>query len=461
MFLPRIPDRWPSFWPGVWRTTVFRLTALYGAVFVVGVAALLALVYAQTAGVMTRSVDHLIDAGVASLETSDAEHLPTVISTSISRDFRGQNYFGLFSADGVWIGGNLHALPPDLRIDGRPIELQMQSGQAVRARAVRLPWGEILMVGRDVGQLAALRGILLQAMLISGGLILVLGLACGVALSIAPLRRLRDLQSASQVIMAGDLGARLPTSGARDELDMLAGIVNVMIADIERLLMEAKSVGDGLAHDLRTPLTRLRALLYRVLEETAARDVHRPMIEQALAETDTLLTRFRALLRISEIERQQRRSGFRTVDLKPVLEAAADLYGPLAEEKGVSLLTNLEDVRPILADGELLFEAVSNLIDNAIKFTPKGGQVRLDLQQAAHGPQIHVSDTGPGIPEAERALALQRFYRGDAVGGAPGSGLGLSIVAAVARLHGFALVLSDGAPGLGVSLNCWSGPIGS
>ncbi len=438
--------------PDLWRTTVFRLTLLYGAVFVVGAAALLALVYAQTAGLLSHNVDRAIDAGIADLQRADAEHLPQRIQAGVAGDVRRLNYYGLYSRDGVFITGNVPHLPPSALPDGPARDLGGGSQPDIRARAVTLPWGEVLLVGRDISQLTGLRAILLQAMLISGSLVVVLGLVLGSALSVRPLRRLQALQSTSQRITHGDLSARLPVSGARDELDLLAGIVNGMIAEIERLLEDARSVGDTLAHDLRTPLTRLRALLYRVQEE--APEASRPMVERALAETDSVLARFRALLRIAEIERQARRSGFRTVDLGALVRQAAELYEPLAEAAGVTLAMQVEAVPFIEADPELLFEALSNLIDNAIKFTPAGGRVGVHLRIAPEGPLVEVIDDGPGIAPEERDMVLNRFHRGANASAVPGSGLGLAIVAAVTRLHGFGLTIGDAEPGFKVTLTC-------
>ena len=427
---------------------------IYGAVFVAAVAALIGLIYVETTDVTTRRLDHQIEAGIAFLQKGDAAHLPGLIDTVLARDPRGLNAYGLFSGDGVWITGNFKTLSLVLKPDGPPRELE-QNGRWLRVRAVRLPWGEVLAVGRDMGQIIDTRTILFGNLLISGALVTILGIAGGAALSLAPLRRLQALQAASQEVMRGDLGARLPVSRTGDELDMLAGAVNVMIGEVERLMIEVKGVGDGLAHDLRTPLTRLRALLHRVEAETPPTDPHRPMIEQAMAETDTLLIRFRALLRISEIERQRRRSGFAAVDLAPFLEGVADLYAPLAEERGIAFGLAAPTVALIEADGELLFEALSNVIDNALKFTPAGGRVTVSLVATKDGPRIEVADTGPGIAQAERAMVLQRFYRGADTAGTSGSGLGLSIVAAVARLHGYDLKLLSGSPGLRVQLNCW------
>jgi signal transduction histidine kinase len=179
------------------------------------------------------------------------------------------------------------------------------------------------------------------------------------------------------------------------------------------------------------------------------------MIDEALSQTDALLTRFRALQRISEIDRRERRAGFAAVRLKSLVEQIGELYTPLAEQHGLRLAVEAQDPCEILADRDLLFEAFSNLLNNAVKFTPAGGAVRLKLTKQAEGPRLEVVDTGPGVPEGEREAVLERFYRGRQAGQAPGSGLGLSIVAAVARLHSFRLELGDASPGLKVTLDCW------
>jgi len=229
-----------------------------------------------------------------------------------------------------------------------------------------------------------------------------------------------------------------------------------MMDEAERLLWEVKSVGDNVAHDLRTPLNRLRALLYRVRQETRLTGPERGMIDQALADTDELLTRFRALQRIGEIERRDRQAFFEPVRLQSVLQHVIELHEPLAEDRGVALAGEFAaDAPAVSADPTLLFEAVSNLVDNALKFTPAGGKVSVRLAVRPEGPRIEVADNGPGVPEPERAAVLQRFYRAERTRNEPGSGLGLSIVAAIARLHHFTLALEDAGPGLKVALDCW------
>jgi len=252
-------------------------------------------------------------------------------------------------------------------------------------------------------------------------------------------------------IAAGDLKHRMPVSSRHDELDMFAATVNHMVEEVERLMAEVKGATETIAHDLRTPLTRARARLSRLEQALGEAD---PRAEDALLvidELDTVLGRFTAILRISELEAQRRRVGFVSVDPGELVRQAAELYGPVAEARGVSLLALADSPPPVEADPKLLFEALSNLVDNAIKFTPEGGRVQV---RAETGRRIVVEDNGPGVPEAELAAVTQRFYRSERDRLTPGSGLGLSIVSAIVRLHGFALHLEDARPGLKAVIDC-------
>jgi signal transduction histidine kinase len=444
----------------LWRTTPFRLTLMNGAVFALAVVALLGLIYWETAGYMVRQMDAIVASEAKAVVGGGPEKLPQRIKQAVAADGRRIEYYGLFSEDGVWIAGNVRSLPAGLPIDGKPRELHGQGLQpGARALVTRMPWGEILVVGHDALVLTGIRMIIVNALAVSGAVSLLLGLAAAAALSLVPLRRIEDLREASRAALGGKLGVRLPVSQRRDEIDMLAGVANAMMDETERLLWEVKSVGDNVAHDLRTPLNRLRALLYRVRQETKLEGQEREMIDNALAETDELLTRFRALQRIGEIERRDRQAFFETVRLQNVLEHVLELHEPLAEDRGVSLEPEIaSDAPPVSADPTLLFEAVSNLVDNALKFTPSGGRVRVRLLVREEGPRIEVIDNGPGVPESEREAVLQRFYRAQRARNEPGSGLGLSIVTAIARLHHFTLHLDDAQPGLRVALDCW--PLG-
>jgi signal transduction histidine kinase len=224
-----------------------------------------------------------------------------------------------------------------------------------------------------------------------------------------------------------------------------------MVGEVERLMVEVKSSTDTIAHDLRTPLTRARARLHRLHQE---RHWSQEDIGRVIVEVDEVLDRFRAILRLSELEVRERRSGFVPTDLSAIVERASELYAPLAEAGDLRLSVHIQAGLFVEADPKLLFEAVSNLLDNAIKFSPRGGFVRMRLDEIPGGARIEVVDEGPGILADERQAVLQRFYRSERVRLVPGSGLGLSVVAAILRLHAFELHLIDAEPGLRACVDC-------
>jgi len=448
-------------WRSLWRTSAFRLGMLYGGVFVVAVLILLGLVYWRTAGFMTRQNDALIESELRAFRKLDLPTLKADIAFEIDRDIRHINVYGLFAQNGERLAGNLVSVPRGLAEDGAVQRLQEAAlddrdpaSAQMRGAALALPGGELLVVGRDVEPLVEIRRIILRALAWVGTTVLLAGIATTIALSLNPLRRIRAIRAASLRVMRGDVRARLPLTSRHDELDMLARIVNDMLEEIERLLSEVKSVCDAVAHDLRTPLTRLRAAIYRLQEDLSGQPAHRAAAERAVAETDALLARFQALLRISEIEDRQRRSGFGEVDLDAIVAQTVELYEPMAEDHGVELIYAPRRSLRIDGDGELLFEALNNLVDNAIKFSPHGGRVRVGVERDAQGPRVDVLDEGPGIADAERDTVMQRFYRSEAVRDTPGSGLGLSIVSAIARLHRFDLEIAREANGTRATLHC-------
>ena len=311
-----------------------------------------------------------------------------------------------------------------------------------------LPWGEILVVGRDTTQLLELRRVLLNSLLWSGFVIAIIGLAAGVLLSRRQLRRLTQLEAASLAVVRGDLKTRMPLEGSGDELDLFARAINRALDEVEQLLSDIKGVTDTAAHDVRTPLTHVRATLHRVSQVPDLSSAAVKGVEQAVDQLDELLERFRAILRISEIESQNRRAAFEDVDVKELIDQVIDLYAPLAEAAGVALISEIEDDVVIHADRRLVFEALANLVDNAIKFSPVGGIITLSLPSGLGRPELWVQDQGPGINPQDRQKVLQRFQRGAHRSLPEGSGLGLSIVGAIFRLHQFELVLEDAEPGL-------------
>jgi signal transduction histidine kinase len=437
----------------LWRTTTFRLTVLYGLVFALGTVALLGMIYLQSVVYLTQRVDGILNTEASALVRTPPADLSRRIDEVLALTGDQTNVVALFSAKGEWIAGNLRELPNSLGENGRPVEISATSNFPANARLIArgLPSGGELVVGRDINQLREMRSIIASALIWSGVTILLVGLACGTALSIGPLRRLRVLQAAGQDIARGNLKRRMPTSNRHDELDMFAATVNFMMGEVERLMAEVKASTETIAHDLRTPLTRARAQLHRIQH---ARTIQPEEVARVTAEIDEVLERFRALMRISELEARERRAGFSSTQLSQIIRQVVDLYQPLAESCRIQLCVAGEGEAEIEADPKLLFEAVSNLVDNAIKFTGDGGVVELRIGEAPEGPQIIVQDNGPGIPPHERTAVLQRFYRGERDRLAAGSGLGLSIVAAIVRLHGFELALRDAGPGLKAVIAC-------
>jgi signal transduction histidine kinase len=435
------------------RTTTFRLTAAFGAMFAVAILLLLGLIYLRTSEVLTRRVDHILAAEASALERSSPGMILQVIQDEAARD--PLSSFALLSSKGDFIAGDPRLQTGIIAPDGVSHDLPTRRRQPPRrALAERLPWGEVLIVGRDTSQLIDFKNIILSALLWSGAVITVLGVLLATVLSLGPLRRVRAIQTASQAIAAGNLATRLPIKGGHDEIDALARMVNVMMDEVERLVTQARTVGEGIAHELRTPMTRLRATLEHLVTTFDAEDLRRGMVETCVSETDSVLARFRALLRIAAVESRGRQSAVEFMSLTGAVDQVAELYQPLAVDKGLEFQSVISKNIGVRADRALIFEALSNLIDNAIKFTPAGGFVRVSLRQTAEGPVVEVRDTGIGIAAADRSLVTKRFYRSQDAARYPGHGLGLSLVAAVADLHGFKLSIEDAAPGATVGLLC-------
>ncbi|HEX4181989.1 MAG TPA: HAMP domain-containing sensor histidine kinase [Caulobacteraceae bacterium] len=433
----------------LWRTTTFRLTILYGLIFAIGTVALLGMVYLRSAVYLTRRVDGILAVQAEALVETPPARLGQRINEALALNGRQTTILALFSAQGRRIEGNLYALPAALHVDRPPMEIPPTPSFHTHARLIarRLASGDELVVGRDVNQLQEIRAIISSTLIWSGVLIIFVGVTCGVALSIGPFRRLQKLQAAGRDIAGGDLKRRMPVGGGHDELDMFATTVNAMMDDIERLMSEVKGSTETIAHDLRTPLTRARVQLHRIQQASVPQPAE---VGRVIVEIDEVLERFRAILRISELEARERRAGFSPTDLSAVIAQAVDLYQPLAEDGGVKLTVGPIRAAIVDADSKLLFEAVSNLLDNAIKFAGDGGRVNIALGGDPIRPRIIIEDNGPGIPQVERNAVFQRFYRGERDRLAPGSGLGLSIVSAIVRLHGFTLSLHDAQPGLRV-----------
>lgn len=437
---------------GLWRTTTFRLSTLYGATYAVGMILLLGLVYLATADSLTHRWDRALRGELQILERSGPEGVLQRARSEAARD--PLTHFALFSATGERIAGDSPIGPQSLPLDGQPRAAPPKPGESpARVVADRAPWGEILVVERDTRPLEELRRIVLTALVSSGALIAVLGLTSGILLGVRPLRRIGAIRAASEAIGGGDFSRRLPVSAAGDEIDELASIANRMMDEAERLMVQARTVGEGVAHELRSPLTRLRARLEHAAQGLEPQDPRRELLDACVGEADTVLARFGALLRIAALEARGRRVGLGAACLSALVQQVGELFAPLAAERGIAFEAQAPQGLEIEADSELLFEALCNLVDNALKFTLAGGHVRLSAAVGPQGPVLEVADDGPGIPEAEHALVVRRFYRGQHPSIA-GYGLGLSLVAAVADLHGFILSFEDAGPGTIVRITC-------
>jgi hypothetical protein len=305
-----------------------------------------------------------------------------------------------------------------------------------------------LLVAQDVHERYQTEQLFTTTLPWTVGLVLLLGLGGGALMSRNMLARLDSINRTSGEIMAGDLSRRVPIGDAHDEFDALAENLNAMLDRIERLMKGVREVTDSVAHDLRTPLNRLRNRLESTLRQLDPASAETAEIEAAVSETDQLITTFNALLLIAEADAGVSRGEMLPIDLAPIAADMAELYAPLAEEKGVSLEIAPSGMTMIDGNRSLISQALANLVDNAIKYTPSGGRVMVRASETPLGAELRVSDTGPGISTPERARVVERFVRLEASRNSPGTGLGLSLVAAVARLHDARLILEDNAPGL-------------
>ncbi|MBA4208631.1 MAG: two-component sensor histidine kinase, partial [Parvibaculum sp.] len=424
-----------------------------------------------TAGFLARQTDEAVEAEITGLaEQYRQGGLPLLVHTVIQRSRDpGQSLYLVLDPAGRVLAGTLDARPqieagPDgwfdfsynrKTLDG--IEIK-----AARARAFYLQEGFYLLVGRDVQERREIENLITNALIWAIGLTVALGLAGGLFMSRNMLARVDEINRSSLDIMGGDLSQRLPIAGTGDELDQLAQNLNAMLEQIEALMIGMRQVTDNIAHDLRSPLNRLRNRLEVTLMQEASGEDYRQTLEKTIAEADNLLGTFNALLMIARAEAGSLRDSMSWVDLNATLQDAAELYEPLAEEKDVTLKVDVEDGLKIWGSRELLAQAVANLLDNALKHgLPENDAIenviaitaRPDLVRAGRGVVLAVADHGPGIPEGERQRVLERFVRLEASRNTPGSGLGLSLVAAVARLHGGTIELGDNGPGLRVTLN--------
>ena len=446
----------------IFRSSTFRLVAVYLVFFAVSVGAILAYVFWNTAGLIERQTDETIRAEVQGL--SDQYRILGLAGVADVINRRVEEGAGtlymMVSPAGERIAGNLDSLPTNAQGEPAWIDFPITVGKGAtrhtgRAYYATLSGGFTLLVGRDVQEQRQFRDTIQRAVLWSLLLAVILGFGGGLLVSRNFLRRIDGITGASRTIMEGDLTQRMPVSGSGDELDRLATSLNEMLSQIERLMAGMKEVSSNVAHDLKTPLTRMRARVESALRADDPKE-QRAALEKTIEESDHLLQTFNALLSIARAEAGNTREGLMPADAADIVRDVAELYEPIVEEAGGSLQAEVNGALPVRADRQLLAQALSNLIDNALKYGQSLATDEAKLVVKAHAEQgkavISVSDTGVGIPADQRSRVLERFVRLDESRSKPGNGLGLSLVSSVIKLHGGTLTLGDAGPGLVATL---------
>ena len=444
------------------RSVTWRLAIGYGTLFGVSVLALLVFIYWSTAGYMTRQMEAVIEAEVRGLaeryRIGGVSGLRRLVTTRLASNPASPSIYLLADPAFRLLAGNLDGWPEAARSTDRWIEFTLYAAgdtprpevHRARARHFVLPGGYHLLVGRNVRDLEEMRSAIVRAVVWGVGVTAALAVAVAWWMRRSVAARIESINRTSRRIMEGELSERIESHGSGDEFDELVANLNAMLERIESLMDDVRRVSDNVAHDLRTPLGRLRTRLEQ-LRDAAGDKASAALADAALGEADQMLATFNALLRIARIETERRRHAFVRVDLAAIGDDVADLYAPLAESRGITF-RHSGIAAPVDGDADLLFQSLANLLDNAMKYTPPGGAVTLHITTDDDTVTAVVADSGPGVPTEEREAVLRRFYRLEPARSTPGSGLGLSLVAAVAQLHEATLTLEDNSPGLMVRL---------
>jgi signal transduction histidine kinase len=453
----------------LFRTTAFRLTLVYLFVFALFAAFLLVYVAFNMRRLISEQITSTVDAEIGGLaEQYNQGGIRRLVFVIEQRSRRpGSSIYLVTSPTGEGIAGNIGALAPGI-LDRpgwietayrRSEEKEAADNQAL-ARVFVLPGGFRLLVGRDLEERERVYSIVESAGRWSVAVVIILGIGGGVFVSRRVLTRIDAMTQTAQTIMAGNLSGRLPVGKSGDELDRLAVNLNDMLERIEALMQGLKEVSDNVAHDLKTPLTRLHNRCEEALRTAKTETEFRSALEETIAESDEIIRTFNALLLIARTESGGVRDNMTEFDAADVVRDVAELYEPVAEEAGLALKVEAAPT-PMKGNRELVSQALANLLDNAIKYAAPAGkplngatpEIAITSGETDNGIHLSVSDRGPGIPETDRERVIGRFVRLEQSRTKPGSGLGLSLASAVARLHGGKLRLEENAPGLRVTLD--------
>jgi len=443
------------------RSAAFKLTLVYAGLFVVSAGVLLATVFVIATAALQNDMRAVLRSEAFQLGDIYSRYGLLALAEQVTRRMsfrtRGPIYYLVQARTQQVVVGNLPGMPP---VEGvvdfvreRDNNNEPDDGRAkLTGYGLTLPDGTFILVAQDANRLIDMQHAIVRAFIWAGGLTLLLAIATGVLVGGRFVRRIDMIGRTSRAIMEGDLSARIPVRGTSDEIDQLVLGLNAMLDRIQQLLDGLRQVSSDIAHDLRTPLGRLRQRLEDAREHATTTAEYQAATEGALGEADSLLEIFSALLRIAQIEAGAQKSGFTSIDLSALMRSIAEAYGPSAEDSQHKLVFDIADGVSITGDRQLLAQLFSNLVENALTHTTAGSTVRMALRIAPTGFEAEVADDGPGIPEAERDKVLDRFYRLDRSRTTKGSGLGLALVKAIASLHGLSLRLEDRKPGLAVVL---------
>lgn len=450
--------------PRLFRTASFRLTALYAVVAVLSFTLLLILTYATLTSALRDQIKVKVGEDLNAIAAEAASDGASSAMKDIEERVRisasqGAYYF-LSDKSGHRLAGNLERAPQVVGWQEQVLDDFLAVDSEINADEDHQLWGQgmflndgsFLFAGQDAYRVLSAQEAVVNTFLWSAGIALLLAASAGAFISYRFLHRIDAINRTSQAIIDGRLKARIPVRGTSDEVDQLSANLNRLFDSNQRLLESLKQVSASIAHDLRTPLSRLQQGLDEARSGPEDIGRYRSAIDTAIADSEQILSTFAALLRIAQIESGSRKAGFRAVDLSAILNRIAAAYRPVAEDQGKTLTASVEAGVMFHGDADLLLQAVANLLENALRHTPPGTRVDVELRTSQTRPLLSISDNGPGIPAEMRNKVFERFFRLDQSRTTPGSGLGLALVAAVAELHGMEVLLEDNNPGLRVRL---------
>lgn len=443
------------------HSSTFRLALIYMSFFISSVLILLIFIYWSTVTYITTQTDIAIKTEINNLisryYSGGLTELSLILEERSLRRPTGLSVYLLTNSNLNPIMGNLDRWPLNEIIDNGWVNFDLNIKERsdlithpVRASIIRLKGNLLLLVGRDIQEQETIKRLIVETLATSLFVMLVLAAIGSMLLSRSTVRRIEVINRTSHKIMSGDLSSRIPNYGTEDEFDTLADNLNTMLDKIELLMESVKHVSDNIAHDLRTPLSHLRNHLEELHLSLDRSDHDHEMIELAINEADNLLASFNALLRIVRVESQDAINRFQLVDMARLIRDVVELYEPVAEQNGQRLELKLTEINPVAGDRDMLFQAIANLVDNAIKYSPQNGLIQITLERADEKAKLIIADSGPGIPAKDHEKVFQRFYRLDQSRNTPGNGLGLSLVNAVIKLHKMNIYLEDNHPGLKV-----------